>query len=975
MSLRRKTLLALGATLLVLLGILSLAASHIWMGGFAHVEEEETRRNVLRVTGALAGQVATLGTNTTDYAVWDDTCKFVANGSPVYVQGNFNEQSFANLGLNLLVIVDAQRNTRYAGWVRGAAKSLTTPSADVIAALRNRGLLDVERGTLPREGIVMLPADLPGTAASGRILMFAARNILPSTGQGPARGVVLFGRFLTASQINKLSGLTQFDISVYELASKNLPADFMAARREMFRPVRKRKWRWTGLTAPEISFDSTRVVVRALERDTIAGYVQVLDITGQPALMMRVDSARPVYEESIAAQRYFIAALFVAGVVFCAVPMLIIEKLVLRRLSGFSIEVETITKHPQLGARVALAGRDEFSTLAGGVNAMLCALDISRVQLSASEGLYRQMTQLALSASDAIFVADLTDESRSLLWHGQVATMLDVAPEAAPKTLDDLLHCIHEQDLTNLLEAIATGTMGESFACECRVRATEGAYRFWQLRGKPLCGIGGEVIQLIGACTDVTERKILEERLSHQAFHDPLTNLPNRVLFADRLEQALSRASRHGDSVAVLFVDLDNFKVINDSLGHSAGDALLIGVAQRLHGSLRTGDSACRFGGDEFAIVLEMVIDAQQAVSIAERLVQVLQAPFTLADRDVFVTASVGIAVSESRDETPDTLLKKADAAMYEAKRKGRDGFAIFQPNMGVTVLKRLELEGDLRRALDRHEFTLCYQPIVDLRSGRVTGMEALLRWIHPARGLVAPLDFISLAEETGLIVPIGRWVLERSCQALLGWQTQFPPEPGEKPLRVSVNLSVRQMHEAGFVASVASILKSCGIAPSSLMLEITENIVIEEGDTMLGVLHGLRDLGVLLAIDDFGTGYSSLSYLKTLPIEYLKIDRKFVTGLTVRSLGEQTPLQSISEIERSSGDEAILSSVIGLAHNLRLTVIAEGAEVAGEVECLTNLGCDLAQGYYFAPPIPQTLVETFLENDAKKFLKVLTSA
>ncbi|MDP9350018.1 MAG: EAL domain-containing protein, partial [Chloroflexota bacterium] len=480
---------------------------------------------------------------------------------------------------------------------------------------------------------------------------------------------------------------------------------------------------------------------------------------------------------------------------------------------------------------------------------------------------------------------------------------------------------------------------------EVRARHRDGSWRDLEgvLRNRsddP--AIGGIVINY----RDITERKALEEQLRHQAFHDPLTGLPNRALFLDRLEHALVRGTRQGRSLAVLFVDLDRFKPVNDSLGHEVGDELLTAVARRLRDCLRPEDTVARLGGDEFVVLIEDVEDRSGAMLVAERIGEAIRQSYELGDREVVLTASVGVALSTVGRVDPGELLRAADIAMYRAKRTGKARYEVYEPLMGSRALELLELEADLRRGIDRGELRLHYQPKVELDTGRIVGVEALLRWEHPHRGMVSPAEFIGLAEETGLILPIGRWVLGEACRQVQVWRKECGTDP---EFDVCVNVAPRQFAHPGLVQEVTGVLEETGLGPKVLLLEITESAVMGDAESNAATLHELKDLGVRLAIDDFGTGYSSLSYLHRFPVDYLKIDRSFVDGLG-----------------RESDDTAIVRAVIGLAHSLRLEVIAEGVESAEQVELLRSLGCRFAQGYYFARPMTSDAVGALLAKGGR---------
>jgi diguanylate cyclase len=427
------------------------------------------------------------------------------------------------------------------------------------------------------------------------------------------------------------------------------------------------------------------------------------------------------------------------------------------------------------------------------------------------------------------------------------------------------------------------------------------------------------------------ERKRAEVALAHQALHDPLTGLPNRALFLDRLENALARAQRGSVGIGVLFLDLDRFKVVNDSLGHEAGDRLLLDVADRLRGVVRPGDTVARFGGDEFTILCE-IRGERDAVMIAERVAAAVEAPFTLDDNEAFLTTSLGIALTMGREDAgAEALIRDADAAMYRAKERGKSRYELFDSDMRSRAVDRLEVENALHRALDRGEFRVFYQPAVDLSTGEVIGVEALVRWQHPERGLVGPDQFIALTEETGLIVPLGSWVLREACRQWKRWEESGTPAP-----RMSVNLSARQLGQPDLVDVVAEALQETGMEPGRLSLEITESTVLADTEPALAALEALKRIGVRISLDDFGTGYSSLALLKRIPVDELKVDRSFVAGL---GLDPQ--------------DSPIVSTVIGLAEALGLAAVAEGVETSAQAEELRRIGCLYAQGFYFARPQP----------------------
>jgi diguanylate cyclase (GGDEF)-like protein/PAS domain S-box-containing protein len=454
----------------------------------------------------------------------------------------------------------------------------------------------------------------------------------------------------------------------------------------------------------------------------------------------------------------------------------------------------------------------------------------------------------------------------------------------------------------------------------------------------------GEPLYFVSQIQDISERKVLEERLEHRAFHDSLTDLPNRQLFMDRLGQALRRTMRRHKRVAVLFMDIDKFKGVNDSLGHEVGDLLLTVVAQRLGHCLRPEDTLARFGGDEFVVLIEAVDDPEQAVEVAKRITEEFRKPFNIEGRDLYVAASIGISLGNARTHDSDGLLRDADTAMYRAKDE-TEGYTLFDPSMHALVFRRLELENDLRRAIEQEEFVLRYQPIVRLDDvGGVGRLEALVRWDHPERGLLDPDEFIPIAEESGLVVPMGEQVLEHACRWVVEWHRQFPRRT---PLVLSVNLSARQLSRPDLAETVARVLRETGMEGGCLNLDVTEVVYVSTLERHTAVLDRLKGMGVEISIDDFGTIYSSLSYLKRLTADTIKIDKSFVKGL-----GEVVE------------DTAVVQMIIWLAHTLGMEVIAEWVESEEQARLLKELGCDMAQGYYFAKPLPPEEIPALLSSE-----------
>ncbi len=504
-----------------------------------------------------------------------------------------------------------------------------------------------------------------------------------------------------------------------------------------------------------------------------------------------------------------------------------------------------------------------------------------------------------------------------------------------------LTEIVHPADVLLIESHVATAGGKTSPAIfTARFRHASGGWRYLETIAENRMAdpaVAGVVLSM----RDISERKALEEELRHQAFHDALTGLANRALFEDRLTHALAGARRHGRPVAVLFLDLDDFKTINDSLGHATGDELLRAVAIRIAGFVRVTDTAARLGGDEFAILLEILESEDDAEVIATRMLEVLKVPFEIAGRELRVNASIGLAKSDGGIGVDD-LLRNADTAMYAAKEAGKGTAQTFEEGMHERVLNRLELTGEFQRGIEEEQFELDYQPIVDLATGHITGAEALVRWAHPTRGRLAPGHFIALAEETGLIVPLGDWILRTACDRAAAWHRAFP----ERALDINVNVSTRQLHDADFPGRVESALRDSGLPPRQLVLEITESLLPDDSEEILQRLHELKRLGVRVAVDDFGTGYSALSRLQAYPVDILKIDRSFIDGL-----------------EHDPGKGQLVEGIVNLGETLALQVVAEGIEEREQADQLRRMRSALGQGFLFSRPVDGERLEELLRD------------
>ncbi len=533
-------------------------------------------------------------------------------------------------------------------------------------------------------------------------------------------------------------------------------------------------------------------------------------------------------------------------------------------------------------------------------------------------------------------------------WSDEMYRILDLGPGACAPTLENFLEIVYPSE-REAVGAKIRGLMAASgsFSLEHHLKTSSGEERVLYSQNSSQAGPDGKVVRLYGTIQDITERKRAEEKIQRLAHYDSLTGLPNRQHFRDQLDHAVARARRRGERLAAMFVDLDRFKRINDTLGHAAGDLLLKGVAARLSTCVRAGDyvaregvdagedapagQVARLGGDEFTITLDAIHNPRDAATVARRILTEMSKPFDIEGHEVVITTSIGLAMFPDDGGDADVLLKNADAAMYQAKELGKNTYQFFAKEMNTETFEKLTLENELRRALDRRQFVLHYQPKIDARTGHIAGVEALMRWDHPKWGLVPPVQFIPVAEEIGLIVAMGEWVLDEACRQLRAWDVA-----GFPPIEMAVNLAAPSFRQPDLITRVTATLRRHAVPAERLVIEATESILMRDVGATMTTLTQLRDLGVKISIDDFGTGYSSLSYLRRFPIDQLKIDRSFVKDVT-----------------ENPDDAAISTAIISLGHSLKLEVVAEGVETLRQARMLQEQGCRMMQGYYFSRPLP----------------------
>jgi diguanylate cyclase (GGDEF)-like protein/PAS domain S-box-containing protein len=693
--------------------------------------------------------------------------------------------------------------------------------------------------------------------------------------------------------------------------------------------------------------------------DQVRAYGVYPGITPESSLVLRLVVYRSVVEEAQAALQSGLLVQTGAGLTALVLLIVLFRRTVMDSLTRLTRHTVAVAETNDLTARLGFRRTDEIGTLGREFDRMVARLGEERERQKRAEEALRESEEryvLAVrGANDGLW--DWNLRTNEIHYSTRWKTMLGFGEDEIGDSPDEWFGRIHPEDLENVRAALDAHLHGQSahFESEHRMIPKGRDAHLWVLcRGRAVKDAEGNATRMAGSLTDITLRKLFEEQLSHLALHDPLTSLPNRTLMLDRLGQALKHTQRNAESLfAVLFIDLDRFKVINDGLGHVTGDRLLAAVAERLSAAMRATDTlsrasktVSRFGGDEFVILLDRLKSVTEATLVAERIQEELRKPFVIDGQEVFTTSSMGIALSDREYQSAEEIVRNADTAMYRAKAGGKDRFILFDSDMGEKAMERVRIETDLRRAVERGEFVVHYQPIVSLATGGIVALEALVRWQHPERGLVPPIDFIPLAEETGMIVPIGAWVLQAACRQTRAWQINIPTA---EELCVSVNLSVKDFSQQNLVDRIARQLTETGLSPRHLKLEITETAIIENIESVTAALGRLRDMRVQLAIDDFGTGYSSLSYLHRLPMSTLKIDRAFIKDM---------------ETERESLQ--IVKTILLLARALDVDVISEGIEDARQLALLRDLGSGFGQGFYFSRPLDAESCGKLLKESPK---------
>ena len=902
------------------------------------LEERIAEKDMQRSLGTIHAQDTLLNEFTGKWARKPDLVQFMQDRNAEYRASALGTERLIEENLSLVYLLDANR-----GVIWGGAVDLITDKAITLEELP---------GQKWPQSHLLLPKDDPHSSVNGVFLTGAGPMLVSShpvtSLESPDMllGRLVVGRKLDHNLLERAHASGATGLKIWSVTDPGLTEEQKAVL--------------DGLIAGSLR------PVSQVTKNIFRVYATYPDIQGTPALLLSSVIYRNVLSKAYDAMQVGLLAQVGIGLTALVLLIVLFRRTVMNPLSRLTTHATNIGESNDLSARLGMVRDDEIGVLANEFDRMVeqLELDMER-QKQAEEALRESEERYALAvrgANDGLWDWDLVADSIDFTprWKSMIGYQEEEIGDQPSEWFDR----IHPEDLEEVRSALDAHLVGQTahFESEHRIRHKENEYLWVLCRGIAVRDDKGAATRMAGSQSDITVRKIFEEQLSRQALYDSLTALPNRALLFDRLTHAIRHVERNPDYLfAVLFLDLDRFKVINESLGHAVGDLLLAAVAEKLQACLRQVDTVARgaetlarFGGDEFVILLDNINDVVGATAIAERIQAVFDKPFEIEGNEIFTSASIGIVVSEKGYKTPEELVRNADTAMYRAKARGAACFEVFDADMHSKAMERLEIENDLRHAIDKQEFVVYYQPIVSLENGAIKAFEALVRWQHPRRGLVSPVDFIPITEETGMILPIGEWVLREACRQVRAWQIKIPHT---HEVQISVNLAAKEVAKPGLVAAIEQTLGETGLDPRYLKLEITESAIMESMDVVTSALGKLRDMHIQVSIDDFGTGYSSLGYLHRLPANCLKIDRAFIRDM-------------VSNCESTQ----IVNTIVLLAHALQMTVVAEGIEEEDQLRRLRELGCEFGQGYIFSPPVDAEAATELLRSE-RSWLAVCRSA
>jgi diguanylate cyclase (GGDEF)-like protein/PAS domain S-box-containing protein len=872
---------------------------------FAGFEQRSAEKSLMRVTEALEREIVHLDKLVWEYASWDDTYEYVASRDPGYYKENLSVSVLGGSGFTWIMIVDASGQV-----VNGPIYDIETGQLVANPEIQ-QGRWDPSHPLLAGDSRIEPIAGVLVTRKEPIIV--AARDILTNTGQGPSRGRVIMGKVLNPDFVREIGKRVGLDLRLWSETDPDIPIDASAALRR------------SGARSVVTFIDA--------ESNRLEAYKRFDTLAGDSAIIFSAKLPREMTQSATYIGGFFVLWIILQGGILVFIILVPLHRAIIAPLGVLSRQLTAFRKTSDLNLELDTRAGGEIGEISREVGNMLQQLEEEIAERRRGEEGLRRAAAVFNTATESIVIADangiILDVNSAFL-----ATTGLNSSDVAGRNLNVLAA---KRGGKGLFPSI----IGEV----ARVGKWEGEIWIQRKEGKPIpawlsvgCAVDdrAHIEQFVVVFNDMTERKESEAVISHQANYDMLTKLPNRYLFRDRLRRALHRAKRDSSSVGLLFIDLDQFKKINDTLGHAAGDEALRHAGERINRTLRDSDTAARLGGDEFAIILPDIANGLDVEVVARRILTTIAEPLEVHKEEVRLTASMGAAIYPEDSDNDEDLLRDADVAMYRSKQSGGNALEFFTEEMNESAARRFQVESQLAKALELGEFEVYYQPIVALPEARMVGVEALLRWENPTLGVVSPAEFIPLAERSGLIVPIGAWVLETACRQVKAWH-----DGDWSTLRLAVNLSPREVDRGDAIQSIQHALAESGLPAEFLEIEVTERVLLDDVERIAAIFAEIKEIGVRLCIDDFGTGYSSLSYLQNFPFDVLKIDRAFVNG----AVGHEDGI-------------SLLRAINSMAESLHLEVVAEGVETTEQRQLLSELGCCFAQGYLFARPMSAESLE-----------------